>query len=76
MKIMKTDNFFHDPDRDYDWSEPSNESYMFSGPGDEEREDSEDEEEVHHDDWGEVDPLENDSPFHDPMDPSGPGSAV
>ena len=39
MKIMKTDNFFHDPDRDYDWSEPSNESYMFSGPGDEERED-------------------------------------
>ena len=27
-------------------------------------------------DWGEVDPLENPGRLSDPMDPSGPGSAV
>lgn len=27
-------------------------------------------------DWGHVDPAEGNSPFPDPMDPSGPGSAV
>jgi len=62
---------------DYDWNEPSNESYMFYGPGDEDNNDQDSEdEETHHEDWGEVDPLQDDSPFPDPMDPSGPGSAV
>jgi hypothetical protein len=74
---MTTPDFF-DLSGDYDWNEPSNESYMFSGPGDEdEKDDAEDnDEETHHEDWGEVDPLQDDSPFGDPMDPSGPGSAV
>lgn len=43
-------------------------------PDDEEEDDQEDDDFAG--DWGHVDPAEGNSPFPDPNDPSGPGSAV
>lgn len=43
---------------------------------DPDEEEEEDEDDDYIGDWGHTDPAEGNSPFPDPMDPSGPGSAV
>lgn len=45
-------------------------------PDDEDEDDEDDDEDEDRKDWGHIDPAEGNSPIPDPMDPSGPGSAV
>lgn len=58
---------------------------FYASGGDDDDDENEDDEDVNEDDdadddepadWGHTDPAEGHSPFPDPMDPSGPGSAV
>lgn len=50
---------------------------MYATGNDEEDEDEDDEDDDEpRNDWGHTDPLDDNSPFPDSNDPSGPGSAV
>ncbi len=79
MKKYEEPQYDDASEMDFSSMEQQYESYRMSSDDDDDDDDKdeEEEEEVPDNDWGDVDPL--DTPLRrmpDPMDPSGPGSAV